>query len=190
MGVSTKNKPEWDPAEDTKVEGKNYKNLVTIPNNFLPFSIVGSSILSVVDSGTTGHYITTDTPCVNKTKANHPITITLSNGDIISSTHIALLPQTNISYAARHAHILPHLTKPLISIGTLCNNNCVTVFDTNQVTIYNKYTHQTLMTGQHDPVTTLYMINMIKTPTIMTAPPLPDRFLPIMFMKPKLNNTS
>ena len=55
MGGCTKNKPEWDPAEDTKVEGKNSKILVTKPNNVLPFTTVGSSVLAVADSGTTGH---------------------------------------------------------------------------------------------------------------------------------------
>ena len=63
---------------------------------FLPFTTVGSSVLAVADSGTTGHYITANTLCVKKTRANHPITITLSNVYIIYSTHIALLPQTNM----------------------------------------------------------------------------------------------
>ena len=86
MDSSTKNKPEWDPEEDTKVEGKNYKKLVTKQNKCLPFPTVSSSVLAVSDSGTTGHYITTGAPCENKTKANHPIPITLPNVDIISST--------------------------------------------------------------------------------------------------------
>ena len=142
MGGSTKNKPEWDPAEDTEIEGKNYKNLVTKTNNVLPFTTVGSSVLAVVDSSTTGHNITTENLCVNKTKANYPITITLPNGDIISSTYIALLPQKNLPDAASHSHIFPHLANPLISIGTLCNKKRIIVFDTNQVTIYDKDTHQ------------------------------------------------
>ena len=141
---------------------------------FLPFTTVGSSVLAVADSGTTGHYITADTPCINKTKANNNIPITLTNGDIISTTHIALLTQTNLPDAARCAHIFPHLAKPLISIRTLCNNNYITVFENNQVTIFYKDTHQTVMTVKRYPVTTLYMINMTKTPTLMTAPPLSD----------------
>ena len=32
------------------------------------------------------------------------------------------------------------------------------------------------MTGQRDPTTKLYMINMTETPTLMTAPPFPDSF--------------
>ena len=190
MGCSTKNKSEWDLAEDTKVERKNYKNLVTKPNNSLSFTIVGSSDLSIVDSGTTGNYIITNTPCVNKTKANHPIPITLPNGDIISSTRIVLLAQKNLPDASRRAHIFPHLTRPLISIGNISENNCITVFDTNQVTIYDKDTHQTVMTGQRDPVTTLYIINMTETPTLIMAPPFLTSSFPIMFMKPKLNKTS
>ena len=132
--------------------------------------------MAVADSVTTRHYIATNTLCINKTKANHPIPIILPNGDIISSTHIMILPQTNLSDTARRAHIFPHLTKPLISIETICINNCITVFDTNQVTIYDKYNHQTVITGQHYPVTTLYGINMTETLALMTAPPLPDSF--------------
>ena len=109
-----------------------------------------------------------------KPRQKNTIPVTLPNGDIISSIHIALLPQTNLLDASRRAHIFPHLTKPLISIWTLCDNKCITVFDTNRVTIYDKDNHQTLMTGQRDPVTTLYMINMTETPRLMTELLFPD----------------
>ena len=132
--------------------------------------------MDVADSGTTGHYITSDTLCVNKTRSNHPIPITLPNGDTISSTHIALLPQKNLTDASRRAHIFLYIKKPLISIGTLCDNNCITVFETNYVTIYDKDTHQPVITGQRYPVTTLYVINMTATPTLMTEPTFPDSF--------------
>ena len=146
--------------------------------------------MAVSDSGTSGHYITASTPCFKKNRANHHIPITLPNEYIISSTHIAILPQTNLPDAARRAHIFPHLTKPLISIGTLCNNKCITVFDTNQVTIYDIDTHQPVMTGQCNLVTTLYIINMTATPTIMTSPPLPDSFFAYHVYETKLNKTS
>ena len=50
--------------------------------------------------------------------------------------------------------------KPLISIGKLCNNNCITVFDEKRVTIYDKSKRQIVMQGHRDPNTTLYMTNM------------------------------
>ena len=54
-----------------------------------------SSLEAVADSGTTGHYITPTTPCTNKQTATQLIPIKMPNGDIITSSHIALLPQHN-----------------------------------------------------------------------------------------------
>ena len=92
--------------------------------------------------------------------ATQPIPIKIPNGDIITSSHIALLPQQNLPDKARKAHIFPGLQKPLISIGTLCDNNCITVFNEKRVTIYDKTTRKIVMQGQRDPNTALYMINM------------------------------
>ena len=43
------------------------------------------------------------------------------------------------------AHIFPGLQKPLISIGTLSDNNCIAVFDEKRVTIYDQTTRQIVM---------------------------------------------
>ena len=88
-----------------------------------------SSLEAVADSGTIGHYITSTTPCTNKQTATQPIPIKIPNGDIITSSHIALLPQHNLPDKAHRAHISPGLPKPHISIGSLCDNNCIAVFD-------------------------------------------------------------
>ena len=97
-----------------------------------------SSLEAVEDSGTTGHYITPTTPCTNKQTETQPIPIKMPNGDIITSSHIELLPQHNLPDNARKSHIFPGLQKPLILIGTLCDNNCIAVFDEKRVTIYEK----------------------------------------------------
>ena len=68
-----------------------------------------SSLKEVAASGTTGHYITTKTLCVDKRVANNLIPIKMPNGEIITLTHIALLPQHNLPYNARKAHIFPGL---------------------------------------------------------------------------------
>ena len=88
-----------------------------------------SSLEALVDSGTTGHYITPTTPCTNKQTAPQPIPIKMPNGEIITLSHIELPPQRKLPDKARQAHIFPGLEKPLISIGTLCDNNCIAVFD-------------------------------------------------------------
>ncbi len=134
---------------------------------------VDSEPQAVADSRTTGHFITEDTPCVNKLKTYHPIPIKMPNGDIITPTHIALLPQQNLPLRARKAHIFPKLTKPLISIGILCDNDCIAVFDEDLVTVYNKHTKLPVLMSKRDPVTTLYMINMSTQPYISHAPSFP-----------------
>ena len=141
---------------------KKYSNLVKNRNEQIHFNSMcnDSSLEAVADSGTTGHYITPTTPCTNKQTANQPIPIKIPNGEIITPSHITLLPQHNLPDKARQAHIFPGLQKPLISIGTLCDNNCIAVFDEKRITIYDKLTRQIVMQGQRDPNTTLYIINM------------------------------
>ena len=85
----------------------------------------------------------------------------MPNGEIITSTHTALLPQHNLPHNARKAHIFPGLKKPLVSIGTLCDNKCVAVFDAQRVTIYNQTNRQIIMQGNRDATTGLYMIDMV-----------------------------
>ena len=106
---------------------------------------INSSLVAVADYGITGHYIKQTTPCTNKQTANQPIPIQIPNGKIITSTHTALLPQQNLPDKARKAHIFPGLKKTLISIGTLCDNNCIAVFDEKRVTIYEERKRQIVM---------------------------------------------
>ena len=100
----------------------------------------------------------------------------MPNGDIITSTHIALLPQYNLPDNARKAHIFTGLQKPLISIGTLCDNNYIAVFDAERVTIYDQTPINIIMQGHRDPITTLYMINMTAPLKSMTEQKIPETF--------------
>ena len=136
---------------------KQYINLVKNRNEQIHFNSMcnDSSLEAVADSGTTGHYITPTTPCTNKQTATQPISIKMPNGEIMTYSHIALLPQHNLPDKARQAHIFTGLQKPLISIRTLCDNNCIAVFYEKRVTIYDKSTIQIVMQGHRDPNTTL-----------------------------------
>ena len=157
----------------------NYSNLVKNKRHKkLDFNsvFIDSSLEAVADSGTTGNCITPTTPFKNKQTATKPIPIKIPNGEIITSSHIALLPQHNLPDKARKAHISPGLQKPLISIGTLCDNNCIAFFDEKRVTIYDKTTRQIVMQVHRDPRTTLYMINMTAPLKSMTEQHIPDTF--------------
>ena len=133
-----------------------------------------SPLEAVADSGTTGHYITPTAPCTNKQTATQLITIKMPNGEIITLYHIKLPPQHNLPDKARQSQIFPGLQKPLISIGTLCYNNCIVVFDLKRVTIYDKLTRKIVMQGHRDPNTTLYMINMAAPLRAMKEQHSPD----------------
>ena len=155
---------------------KQYSNLVQNRNEQIHFNSMcnDSSLEAVADSGTTGHYITPKTPCTNKQTATQPIPIKIPNGEIITSSHIALLPHHNLPDKACQAHIFPGLQKPLISIGTLCENNYISVFDEKKVTIYDKLTRQIFMQGHRYQNTTLYMINMAAPLRAMKEQHIPD----------------
>ena len=137
---------------------KNYSNLVNNKRqeklNFNSM-FIDSSLEAVAGSGTTGHYITPTTPCTDKHTAKNPIPINMPNGEIITLTHISLIPQHNLTDKAHKAHIFTGLKKNLLSIGTLCYNNCIAVFDERRVTIYCKITRQIVMQGHRDPWATL-----------------------------------
>ena len=141
---------------------KNYSNLVNnnrnkkINFNSMCFDY---SLEAVADSGTTGHYITPTIPCTNKLTANKPIPIKMPNGEIITSSNIALLPQQNLPDKAHKAHIFLVLQKSLISIGTLCDNNCIAVSDEKRVTMYDKTTRQIVMQCHRDPRATFYNVH-------------------------------
>ena len=74
--------------------------------------------LAVADTRTTGRYLTLDSPCDNKQQAVHQLPIQMPNGEIITSTHTALLYRKDLPIQSRKAHIFPGLNKALISIGT------------------------------------------------------------------------
>ena len=75
--------------------------------------------LAVADTGTTEHYLDLDSPCDNKKQAIHTLPIQIPNGEIIASTHTALLSCQDLQIQARQAHLFPGLNKALLSIGKL-----------------------------------------------------------------------
>ena len=153
-----------------------YRNFVKNINEQIHFNSMcnDSSLEAVADSGTTGHCIKPIKPCTKKQTATQLIPIKMPNGEIITSSHITLLSQHKLLDKARQAHIFPGLQKPLISIGTLCDNNCIAVFDEKKVTIYDKSMRQIVMQGHRDPNTTLYMINTAAPLREMKEQHIPD----------------
>ena len=85
----------------------------------------------------------------------------------MQSTHTALLPFPQLLLAARHTHFFPALqNKALLSIGQFCDSNFTAVFHDGQVQLSND---DTTITGQRDPRTGIYYIDLPETPPV--APP-------------------
>ena len=68
--------------------------------------------LTVVDTGTAGHYMTLDSPCDNKQQAVHPLTIQMPNGEITTSTHTALLSHQDLPIQAQKSHLFQVSIRP------------------------------------------------------------------------------
>jgi hypothetical protein len=89
---------------------------------------------AILDTGCTATYITNDTPHTNKKTAQQKQIVSLPNGDIMHSTHTALLQlHPALPEAACTAHIFPALKNPLISIGQLLRSKFFGFRSPNQV---------------------------------------------------------
>ena len=85
------------------------------------------------DSGSTSHYLTIDNTraCLNDIQPYRGPTVVLPDAETISSTLKGQLSlSTKLSKTAQAAWVLPALKSPsLISLGKLCDNNCIVILD-------------------------------------------------------------
>ena len=132
--------------------------------------------LVVEDTGTTGRFLTLDSPYNNKQQAVHPLPIQMPNGEIIMSTHTALLFHQDLPLQARKAHIFPGLNNDLLSIGILCDHGWEAIFNDKYVRILNKWSGKFIMKVTRDPHTNLYMLNFTQQKKLMTESTTPDEY--------------
>ena len=158
------------------------KDIVNINENSInyiqsnPKLVLSVEDLAVADTGTTGHCLTLNTPCINKRKAVHPLSIRMPNGIIIKSTHTALLDHPDLPLQDRQAHIFPRLKKALLSIGTFCEHICENNFNDKSVHIKNKRSGKTIMKVKRDACTNLYMLSLTQQNNLMTESTTPDKY--------------
>ena len=132
--------------------------------------------LAVADMGTTGHYLTLDSPRNNKQQAVHPIPIQIPNGEITTSMHTALLYHPDLLLQAQQAHIFPGINKALLYIGKLCDHGYEATFNDKYVCILNKQSGKIIMSGTRDTRTNLYMLNLTQKKKLMTESTTPDEY--------------
>ena len=112
--------------------------------------------LEAADSGTLGHFLKSNSPCVDKRIATNPLGIRMPDGHIIYSSHTALLTQDTLPIEARHAHIFSDLkNKAFLSISMFWDNECLALFDKKRYTSLTKKQKQISCT-EHATINYLY----------------------------------
>ena len=140
----------------------NTYNNIDAYNTSMPYltPVINSKHFACVNSGTTGNFLTTNAPCVNKQIYAVPLLIQIPDGEIITSFHTELIPENSLPLQAQKSHIFPNLRKLLLSIGTFCDHGYIAIFDNKHVSIMKKEKNQTIMTVSRDLISSLYMIDI------------------------------
>lgn len=98
----------------------------------------------LADTGCTSHYFTTHTQLKHENESS--IQVKLPNGDVLHSSGSTKIPIPSLSNQAQKAHIFPKLTSAnLLSIGQLCDDNCIATFDKHKLIITKN--NKTLIEG-------------------------------------------
>ena len=124
--------------------------------------------LAVSDTETAGYCLTIDLPYDNKQLDISPLPIRMPNGEIITSTHTALLSKKDLPIKEWKAHIFPGLNKALLYIGTFFDHGCQAIFDDKKLPTINKGSGKLLIKGKIDPRSNLYMLNLTQQNKLMT----------------------
>ena len=91
---------------------------------------------AIADTGCNGHFFMTDSLCDNIQPDTNPIHVQLPDGSHVPSTQTGIIPITDLPLAVGHAHLLPSIkTRPLLSIGQLCDSGCMATFNKDEVNI-------------------------------------------------------
>ena len=174
---------EWTNGGPTEWGGAGLdEDIVNINDNYINYIqsnhklVLSVEDLEVADTGTTGHYLTLNSSCSNKRKAIYPLPIQMPNGEIIKSTHTALLNHQDLPFQAKQAHIFPGIKKAMLSIGTFCEHSCEATFNNKSVHINNKQSGRTIMRGTRDAHTNFYMLSLTQQNNLMTEFKTPDEY--------------
>ena len=100
----------------------------------------------------------------------------MPDGEVIKSTHTALLAHLDLPLQARQAHLFPGLTKALLSVGALCEHGCEATFNDKSVHVKNKQSGKTIMKGTRDARTNIFMLSLTHQNNLMTESTTPDEY--------------
>ena len=140
---------------------------------------------AIMDTGTTGHFLLCNAPCLNKCPSTSPIQCQLPDGNHMTSTHQAELniPESTLPKEALMAHLFPDLSAHLlISIRTFCDHGCHALFTAHDVLIIKD--SKMILQGYHNP-NRLWLMDLHKPgSTTAVASPKSLHIFPCINFKP------
>ena len=89
---------------------------------------------TLLDTGTTGTFFQLDTTQSSNPTSN-PVSVQVSNGSTISSTHQGTVSLPHLPPNAINSHLFCDITANLLLVGQLCDLGCTAVFDDKQAVI-------------------------------------------------------
>ena len=105
----------------------------------------------IADTGANENFLTPAAPCSRKLNTTSDIRAIMPDGGTIQATYRAHLPFPQLPSAASTNHVFPHLRNSLVSIGQICDQDYVALFDKHKMQIYEKDTIQPLLTTRKIP---------------------------------------
>ena len=103
-------------------------NLMSKPNN----------TLAIVDSQLIRNYPPSSATVTQRTIAKHPISIEAANSNVIQSTEIGSLKNTDLPTNARKVYLFPELQRALLFIGLFCDNISDVLFKDEHVIVIDR----------------------------------------------------
>ena len=125
---------------------------------------------AILDSGATSHFLVIVAPTSDLQEAKNPLSVKLSDGARVSSTHTCTLAIPEIPAKARIAHIVPGLTDhSLLSIVQLCNAGYEVRITKIACTV--RYRVRLILQGQKCSRTGLWMVPLNTRPITLNTWP-------------------
>ena len=111
-----------------------------------------------MDTAASKHFVTN--AFSENAQSSDPIYISQPDGSELISDRITQLQltQSTLPPDATEANIIPTLTDPLVSIGQLCNHDCIAVFRKHNATVYHE--GQAILHGQRNYTNGLWYCNI------------------------------
>ena len=92
--------------------------------------------LVIVDSGTTGNYISTEAPLLNVKPTTTCPTVILLDNNTITATHEGMLDMPNLTSKARIANVFHTLGKSLLSVASIYDADGTATFTKKDATVH------------------------------------------------------